>query len=136
MNTNSKARQYIQDIVERLIRDYQPERIILFGWSYAYDQPDGDSDIDRLIVKDTDERLIDRMVRAREIAFDWNRDVPFEPIVYTPQEVERALKAGDPFLREIFEKGEVLYDHERDSLIPYEWFRKGDENLTKVVCPC
>ncbi len=66
MNTDGKPRPYIQDIVERLIRDYQPERIIPFG-SFAYGQPNRDSDIDMLIVKDTDESLIDRMVRVREI---------------------------------------------------------------------
>jgi predicted nucleotidyltransferase len=79
------------------------QRIILLG-SYAYGQPHADSDIDMLIIKDTPERGIDRMVRAQGIAFDWQRDVSFEPIVYTLQEAQQELAAGDGLWREIFEK--------------------------------
>jgi predicted nucleotidyltransferase len=127
MITDQRIQKYIWDIAHKLRQAYQPERIILFG-SYAYGQPHADSDIDMLIIKNTDERRIERMVRAQEIAFDWQRDVPFEPIVYTPQETQQGLDAGDPLLREIFEKGEVLMSAS-ESLNPSDWFRKGDDDL-------
>jgi hypothetical protein len=42
----------INQIVERIVNFYDPDKIILFG-SYAYGIPDKDSDLDFLIVKDT-----------------------------------------------------------------------------------
>ena len=127
MVRDKRIQNYLADIVEKLKREYQPERIILFG-SYAYGQPHADSDIDMLIIKNTTERGIDRMVRAQEVAFDWQRDVPFEPIVYTPQEVQQGLDADDALLREIFAKGETLMSVS-ESLNPTDWFRKGDDDL-------
>ena len=127
MINDERIQTYIWDIVDKIRRDYQPERIILFG-SYAYGQPHADSDIDMLIIKDTNERSLDRLVRAQQIAFDWQRDVPFEPIVYTPQETQQGLAAGDPLLCEIFEKGEILMSTS-ESLNPPDWFRKGDDDL-------
>jgi predicted nucleotidyltransferase len=48
----------ISQVVERLVRTYSPERIVLYG-SYAYCKPDRNSGIDLLIVKNTQERPID-----------------------------------------------------------------------------
>ena len=39
----------ITDLGERIAREFQPERIILFG-SYAYGKPRPDSDVDLLVV--------------------------------------------------------------------------------------
>jgi predicted nucleotidyltransferase len=64
-----RTQKVITDIVERLVADYQPQKIILFG-SYAYGQPDADSDIDLLIIKDTPARLLDRVFAVRQIASD------------------------------------------------------------------
>ena len=56
----------IKIIVDKIISEYKPKKIILFG-SYAYGTPTEDSDIDLLIVKDTDERPIDRWVEVKKI---------------------------------------------------------------------
>jgi predicted nucleotidyltransferase len=45
----------IENAVRRIVQEFQPERIILFG-SYAYGRPDPDSDVDLLIVMESDER--------------------------------------------------------------------------------
>lgn len=108
MTNNEEARKVILDIVERIKRDYQPEKIILFG-SFAYGNPDRDSDIDLLIVKDTSERPIDRRVAVTRMVSDPKRLIPFEPIVLTPEEVTARLEIGDQFVKEIIQKGEVLY---------------------------
>ena len=39
----------IEDLTSQIARDFNPERIILFG-SYAYGQPGADSDVDMLVV--------------------------------------------------------------------------------------
>jgi len=54
-------------LTTRLVEAFNPEKIILFG-SYAWGTPTKDSDIDIcVIVKDTNEREIDRMIKAREV---------------------------------------------------------------------
>jgi predicted nucleotidyltransferase len=108
MITGTKAREIILEIAEKIKQEYQPSKIILFG-SYAYGVPDRDSDIDLLIIKDTQERPIDRRVAVARIASDPKRLIPFEPFVLTPYEVNKRLEAGDQFIREILEKGEILY---------------------------
>jgi len=108
MNGGQQARKIILGIVEKIKKDYQPEKIILFG-SYAHGLPDRDSDIDMLIIKDTKERLIDRMVAVSRIVSDPEMLIPFEPIVLTPDELSQRLKTGDQFIKGILEKGEPLH---------------------------
>jgi uncharacterized protein len=105
---NNEAAQMINQIVEKIKKEYSPEKIILFG-SYATGHAHRDSDIDLLIIKDTAERPIDRRVAVVRMASDPNRLIPFEPLVLTPQELESRLKINDHFVREIIETGEVLY---------------------------
>ena len=52
----------IEEIVKRIVDNYKPEKIILFG-SYAYGIPTKDSDLDLLIVKNSS---LPRHKRARE----------------------------------------------------------------------
>lgn len=103
-----EIQQALREIVERLRAGYAPERVILFG-SYAYGNPDPDSDIDLLIIKETPERYIDRWVTVRRILSDPKRSIPLETLVLTPQEITKRLEVGDQFIEEILEKGEVLY---------------------------
>lgn len=56
---NQYISQIVAQLVDRLVKTYQPEKIILYG-SYAYGRPDKESDIDLLIVKETEDRPIDR----------------------------------------------------------------------------
>jgi len=108
METLKEVQETIQDIIEKLLAEYAPQKVILFG-SYAYGNPRPDSDIDLLIIKDTSERFIDRWVTVRRILSDSERRVPLETLVLTPEELSRRLAIGDQFLSEIVEKGKVLY---------------------------
>lgn len=98
----------IQKILDKLIPGYAPEKVILFG-SYASGQPNEDSDIDLLIIKDTHERLIDRCFHVRQIITDPQRVTPLDVFVLTPEELQRRLGMGDQFIEEIVETGRVLY---------------------------
>lgn len=106
--TSEHMRKSIQDIVEKLVTDYAPQTVILFG-SYAYGDPRPDSDIDLLIIKETPERFIDRWMTVRRILSDPKRTFPLETVVLTPQEVSKRRAVGDQFVEEILEKGIVLY---------------------------
>jgi predicted nucleotidyltransferase len=100
--------QEIERVVRRIAEGYRPLKVILFG-SYAYGQPTEDSDIDLLIVKDTSERFIDRWVAVRELIADPDRRIPVEPIVVTPEELDRRLSRGDQFFQEIVARGKLVY---------------------------
>ncbi|RLC91292.1 MAG: nucleotidyltransferase domain-containing protein [Chloroflexi bacterium] len=105
---HKEMRGTIEQIVKRIVEQYRPEKIFLFG-SYAYGKPDAGSDVDLLIVKETGERPIDRRVIVRRIAHTSRRGVPFSPLVITPQELTRRLEMNDPFYRKIIDQGQVMY---------------------------
>jgi len=65
MNGNTKIRAVIQKIVQSLVAGYTPEKIILFG-SFAYGQPNADSDIDLLIIKATRQRFSNAWIQCGE----------------------------------------------------------------------
>lgn len=108
MANSQEARKEIANILGKLIAEYVPQQVILFG-SYAYGDPRPDSDIDLLIIKDTSERFIDRWVTVRRILSDAQRSLPLDTLILTPQEVANRLAVGDQFVAEILERGEVLY---------------------------
>jgi len=93
--------------VERIVQVLQPEKIILFG-SYAHGFPTPNSDIDLLVILDTDlpprERYlaVSRLLRPRPF--------PVDLLVKTPSEIQALLERGDFFIREIIIKGAVLYE--------------------------
>ena len=100
-------RQKNFEIVKKIKKQYQPDKIILFG-SYAYGEPTENSDIDLLIIKESNKRRIDRFCEVRKIIRDI-KGISIQPVVFTKDEFNKRLKIGDDFLKEILEKGEVLY---------------------------
>ena len=86
MALTTKSEESLKQIVDTIVDQYQPEKIMLFG-SYAYGNPDSDSDIDLLIIKDTSERFIDRWSLVVYIT-----DYVQEPHVFLPT----ALPNGYP----------------------------------------
>jgi len=108
MRNDRRVRKTILEIVDRIIRGYNPKKVILFG-SYAYEKPTEDSDIDLLIIKNTDKRPIDRWVEVKKLLRGRSRSLPVSPLVYTEKEIEERIAIKDFFAKEILEKGEVLY---------------------------
>jgi uncharacterized protein len=95
-------------VVDAIRRKYRPERIILFG-SFAWGTPGPDSDVDLLIVKDTDAPPLDRGYEVRKAIQGSKHGLPMDVVVLTPQELEARLRAGDSFVRDIVHRGVVLY---------------------------
>jgi predicted nucleotidyltransferase len=111
MVTDKRIRKVILDIAERIKKNYNPDKIILFG-SYAYGKPTRDSDIDMLIVKETKKRSMDRWFTLKKLCQDPNRGIPFSPLVFTPKELDYRLSLGDQFIKDILGKGQILYERE------------------------
>lgn len=98
----------LEKVLQLIVERYQPEKIILFG-SYAYGTPRRDSDVDLLIVKDTDADPHDRAIEVQR-AFDEAQDgLSFTILVRTPRELQQRLDWHDPFIAKIVQKGLVLY---------------------------
>ncbi len=108
MKRNAQIERTLNEIVRRLVADYQPEKIILFG-SYAYGEPDADSDLDMLIIKETPERRRDRRNTVRQTISGAHAHIPLDVLVLTPNEVAQCVRIGDQFLIGILENGEVLH---------------------------
>jgi predicted nucleotidyltransferase len=98
--------QEIQRITTQLIEKYSPDRIILFG-SAARGETDADSDADFLIIKKDCPVL--GADRIRELHRVIDRNIPVDFLVYRPEEFERRLAMGDPFLQAILREGKVVY---------------------------
>ena len=108
MAKSKKIRKVILDIAEKIRKNYDPEKIILFG-SFAYGKATRDSDIDMLIVKRTRKKSMDRWFTLKKLCQDPDRGIPFSPLVFTPKELDYRLSLGDQFIREILQKGKVLH---------------------------
>jgi uncharacterized protein len=108
MNDRARIQTILDEIVKKIIAGYSPRKIILFG-SYASGMPTEDSDIDLLIIKETDKRPIDRWTEVKRLLRDRGREAPVSPLVYTPKELSDRMGIKDFFIQEILEKGKVLY---------------------------
>ncbi len=96
--------QKIQGYADKIAREFQPEKIILFG-SYAWGKPGPDSDVDLFIVKETE----NTRQTARQIDGSlFPRTIPMDIVVYRPQAVDENM--DDFFIRDVMTKGKVLYD--------------------------
>ena len=97
----------IQSVVEQIVRLYKPDKIVLFG-SLVKGELNPGTDIDLFIVKkDVPELGVDR-IRQLDALVKYQLATDF--VVYRPEEVERRLELGDPFLKGILKEGKVLYD--------------------------
>ena len=95
----------IRRFARRIAERFLPDKIILFG-SYAYGKPHEESDVDLLVIMRT-KNAIDQSIR---ISLAFERMFSLDLIVRTPYQIERGLKDDNWFLREIIEKGKVLYE--------------------------
>lgn len=101
--TNSKIQQVVDSIVDK----FKPEKIILFG-SYAWGDPQENSDVDLLVIKDDPKKNIREMaIELEKILFD--RTIPLDLIVYKPYQVKEMLDHNDQFISKILNQGQVLY---------------------------
>jgi predicted nucleotidyltransferase len=96
----------IQDLCDRIAREFHPERIILFG-SYARGDANEDSDVDLLVIMPF-EGLGAR--KATEIRKAVRPRFAVDLIVRTPETVRERIELGDFFLRDATVEGKVLHD--------------------------
>ena len=103
------TQQQLDHIVTRILKLYQPEKIILFG-SYADGTAAENSDLDLFLVKDTIESPVERSAMIRNALRDFLQ--PMDILVYTPEEVEKDKDRKFSFVHEVLKSGKVLYARE------------------------
>ncbi|MCX6249221.1 MAG: nucleotidyltransferase domain-containing protein [Bacteroidetes bacterium] len=97
----------LDEIVKRIVEVYQPEKVILFG-SYANGTAKETSDIDLLLVKQTDEVPVERAVTVRRSLRGFL--FPMDILVYTPKEIENSSRNKFSFVSRVLKSGKILYD--------------------------
>lgn len=90
------------------LKPLEPEKIILFG-SFAKGNAGLNSDIDLLIIKQTNKRPADRV--AEVLPLIWGNIPHIEPQVMTPKEISKGLAENRFFItQEILKHGKTIYE--------------------------
>lgn len=98
----------IKLFAEKIKEKFNPEKIILFG-SYAYGNPSNSSDVDLLIIMDTNESYPSEAAKIRLYLDEiFGVICPMDILVRTPNEVKKRIDKGDFFLRTVIQKGQHL----------------------------
>lgn len=107
MNLNPQIDALLPEMIRRLVAEFQPHQIYLFG-SHAWGQPHEDSDVDLLvIVTESNQSPLERGLAARRCLRDLR--VPKDILVQTQAEVDWASRVYASLESEILEKGVRLY---------------------------
>ena len=117
----------IDDVVNRLVECYQPDKVILYGSCSKSGILGKGSDVDLLVVKDTTRRLVDRLIEVESLLSD--RTLPLDIMVYTPDEMRRLFSLGSPFIEEVLEKGRLLYMRKATG----SWIKEAKDEFDSAV---
>ncbi len=82
-------------------------RAVLFG-SFAEGKETRRSDLDVMIVQETDKRFFDRFEEFFQI-YDLLKDRSVDLLIYTPGELESISHRA--FIKKILAEGRILYEH-------------------------
>lgn len=116
LSTGAAFRQQLDDAVNKLIAEFKPDSIYLFG-SLTRGHARPESSVDVLIVTESvgGTRFLQRIKKAIAVTSDVLPNIA--PLVYTPEEVELLQRQGDGFIQDILEEGKVLYQSSGSSPI-------------------
>lgn len=102
--------QAIEAMVRRLVEQFDPVQIILFG-SHARGMAGQDSDVDLLVVLPISDSKRAKQLEMRVALHDIR--IPKDIIVATPDEVARRRDIVGTIIRPALREGRILYDRNR-----------------------
>jgi len=97
----------VTDVINAIVDGYQPEKIILFG-SYARNEQTSDSDLDLLIVKETDQSFVQRQRTVRSLFK--RQPIAMDILVYTPAEFEKRRNWLNNIVNIAVKTGKSVYE--------------------------
>ena len=100
---------HIRRLCDEIARAFNPEKIILFG-SQAYGKPTLESDIDLLVVMPYEGSSFRQAGEILKRVIPQIGVLPLDLVVRTTEQVNERLAIGDQFMREILERGKVIYE--------------------------
>jgi uncharacterized protein len=103
---NSVSLKDIREIVQQIVERFRPQKVVLFG-THAQGKATKESDVDLLIVMDSDEHTLHTAAR---ISAAIDHPFPLDIIVFRPSDLEASLKRKGVFATEVMTKGVVLYE--------------------------
>ncbi|OFW58581.1 MAG: hypothetical protein A2W01_02485 [Candidatus Solincola sediminis] len=105
--TKEKRKQQLEAELERAVEELKQlpvQQIILIG-SMATDTPTALSDIDLIVIMETEDRFLDRL----KVAYEKIKPaVAMDILIYTPEEFEE-MSHTRPFLMHALKESKVLY---------------------------
>ena len=99
----------ISEIASRIATKFNPDKIILFG-SYANGTQKEDSDIDLLIIQDTDLPIQKRGYDIRMSLI--GSMIPFDIVIYTNLEFDQEKDKSSSFLNSAMKNSKLLYERQ------------------------
>lgn len=97
----------INEIISKIALHFDPDKIILFG-SYASGNTTNDSDLDLLIIQETE---LPRHKRSFDIQKSLKGSmIPMDILVYTIKEFEEERNQKNSFLHSLIQNSEILYE--------------------------
>ena len=103
---NVLSEKQIKCIVEVIVKNYKPDRVILFG-SYAKGNPHKWSDLDFMIIKKTRTPFIKRPIEIMDLFNPYPHAMDF--FVYTPQEFDKSKNNSGSLAYFVNKEGRVMY---------------------------
>jgi len=96
----------IENVARRIGEQINARAVILFG-SYARNQPGKHSDVDLLVIAESD---LPRHKRSRQLHLMFKPyPFPMDILVYTPQEVEKEREFELSFISTVLREGKRVY---------------------------
>jgi predicted nucleotidyltransferase len=96
----------IQALADKIVREFHPEKIILFG-SHARGDTRPNSDVDLLVIMPRNGK--EHHQQAAEIHLKCHPGFPIDVLVRTQEEFNERLNMRDWFMRDIAREGKVLH---------------------------
>lgn len=103
--TRERLEAELKRWVDLLVAHYRPQQILLFG-SLAQGQIREDSDVDLIVICETQQDFWERLITAYRLL---QPRVPVDLLIYTPMEWKE-LQQRLFFQEEVLKKGKVLYE--------------------------
>ena len=105
--TQAETMHALDEMVQRIVKRFHPDRIILFG-SHAKGDATDNSDLDLLVVMPVEGS---RRQKANEIDLALaDRTVPIDVVVVTPDQFERQRDIIGTIVREAVREGKTVYE--------------------------